>query len=220
MQLTLRWVPGHIGIDGNGDADVQAKRAAGNNPSPPNLLPRVFWTPLPHSASKLCQVHAAKQKTEASDIWKASKQHARMEKIDPSMSSATYHKLIAQLPRRHAALLIQLRTGHAPLQAHLHRIQRADSPKCPSCGHAPKTVQHYLTQCATYHRKRNKLAQEIGGRASCLLPSLLSVPAAIKPLFRFIHATCRFTHTLGDLTTTEPDHNGPQNGSARRRERQ
>ncbi|KAI0683171.1 hypothetical protein BC835DRAFT_1296807, partial [Cytidiella melzeri] len=71
--------------------------------------------------------------------------------------------------------LVQLQTGHSPLLAHLHKIQCTTSPTCPTCGSAPETVQHYLTHCLTYKKERNPLAQEIGGRASQLLPSLLSI---------------------------------------------
>ncbi|KAF8156730.1 hypothetical protein B0H34DRAFT_658337, partial [Crassisporium funariophilum] len=31
-------------------------------------------------------------------------------------------------------ILFQLRTGHAPLAKHLHRIGKVDTPRCPCCG--------------------------------------------------------------------------------------
>ena len=52
-----------------------------------------------------------------------SPQCACMQRIDKSMPSNKYLKLTEGLTRRQASWLIQLRTGHAPLQAHLHRIQ-------------------------------------------------------------------------------------------------
>lgn len=48
------------------------------------------------------------------------------------------------LERRRASTLrvIQLRTGHAPLNAHLHRIQRSDTPIYPKCAERNESVIH------------------------------------------------------------------------------
>ena len=45
-----------------------------------------------------------------------------MKKVDLSMPYKVFAKLAIILPRRHASLLIQLCSGHAPLNKHLHRI--------------------------------------------------------------------------------------------------
>ncbi|KAI0365283.1 hypothetical protein BV20DRAFT_909194, partial [Pilatotrama ljubarskyi] len=50
--------------------------------------------------------------------------------------------------------LTHLRTGHAPLNDHLHRIGRADSPLCPACMTARETVIHHLIQCPACRRQR------------------------------------------------------------------
>lgn len=43
--------------------------------------------------------------------------------------------------RKHANLSFQMRSGHVPLNLHLHRIQRANLPVCPHV--ATVTVKHY-----------------------------------------------------------------------------
>ena len=68
----------------------------------------------------------------------------------PNLPSLSYLKLTKSLPRKQTSLLTQLRTEHIPLQVHLHRIGKADSAQCPSCGHAKETVHHYLLDCPTY----------------------------------------------------------------------
>ncbi|KAF8487787.1 hypothetical protein JB92DRAFT_2758627, partial [Gautieria morchelliformis] len=54
-------------------------------------------------------------------------------KIDRTMPSAAFTRLTADMPRRQAAQLIQIRTGHIALNKHLFKIGKADSPMCTAC---------------------------------------------------------------------------------------
>jgi hypothetical protein len=45
------------------------------------------------------------------------------------------------------SILLQLRTGHAPLCKHLHKLERHVSPMCPYCKQEEETVQHFLVKC-------------------------------------------------------------------------
>jgi hypothetical protein len=107
------------------------------------------------------------------------------------------------LPRKQASLLIQLRTGHAPLNKHLFNIKSTDSPICPVCEDAHETVHHFLLSCPAYERHRRHLFYTLN-RGSRSLATLLSHPKATKHLFKFINKTGRFKSTLGDLEL--PDH--------------
>ena len=60
-----------------------------------------------------------------------------MAELDPSLPSKHYAELVSAIPRRHASLLIKLRTGHVPLQAFLARIGKAIWPTCATCREAP-----------------------------------------------------------------------------------
>ena len=70
-----------------------------------------------------------------------------MREIDGSLPSRKYETLIAPLSRRHANLLLQLRTGHIPLNTYLERIGKTLSRTCPACSDAPETVRHFLLDC-------------------------------------------------------------------------
>ncbi|KAJ3763915.1 hypothetical protein EV360DRAFT_11659, partial [Lentinula raphanica] len=91
-----------------------------------------------------------------------------------------------------------LRTGHAPLQAHLFRIKRVDIPTCPCCKQHPETVFHYLIQCSAHHAHRNQLRRKVG-RRNMNLTALLTEKDLLKYLFRYVDETKRFYHILGDL---------------------
>ncbi|KAG2737837.1 hypothetical protein P692DRAFT_20657274, partial [Suillus brevipes Sb2] len=58
---------------------------------------------------------------------------------------------------RHSSLLFQLRTGHAPLNKHLHCIAKAPSPICQQCRQREETVHHFIITCPQYTRQRHTL---------------------------------------------------------------
>ncbi|TFK54102.1 hypothetical protein OE88DRAFT_1616051, partial [Heliocybe sulcata] len=102
---------------------------------------------------------------------------------------------IEGLPRPQAAIVMQLRTGHAPLNAHLHRIQATAIPDCDHCPRIPEDVHHYLLICRKYERQRFALHRKIG-RAASELSTLLN--AEVKALLAYVHQTRRFRKTHGE----------------------
>ncbi|KAH9939718.1 uncharacterized protein BXZ73DRAFT_36246, partial [Epithele typhae] len=88
--------------------------------------------------------------------------------------------------------LIQLRSGHAPLNAHLFRIKRADSALCPACKFAPETVLHYLILCPRWDSLRARHLSPCG-RAARKVSALLSDSSLFPALFKFITATGRLS---------------------------
>lgn len=198
-RLTLRWIPGHRDLDGNERADLEAKRAARGDSHPPDSLPRLLTNgPLPASLSKVRQTLRASFQAAAHAEWAHSPRAAPLAHIDPSLPSKKFLQLIMPLPRRQASLLIQLRTGHAPLNYHLHRITKAESPACPECGHPRETVAHFILDCVAFGAARARMAYRIGPAAHSL-QALLTEPNALRHLFRYIHDTRRFAASYGDL---------------------
>jgi len=167
-------------------------------------LPACLRDRLPVSVSKVRQTILAGLKASARSVWQKSPRHKKLHQLDASMPSKKYGQLVAALPRRHASLLIQLRTGHAPLQQHLFRIDRADSNVCPACMFAKESVRHYILECPAYQRPRALLERELG-RTAHSLKYLLSTAGAVKPLFRYIHATGRFSATFGHMEIPDDD---------------
>jgi hypothetical protein len=99
---------------------------------------------------------------------------------------------------KHSRLLIQLCTGHMPLNKHLYNIKSANSPICPACEDAHETVHHFLLSCPIYERHHCDLFFNLR-RGSRSLATLLSNPKAIKHTFKVIGKTGRFKLTHGNL---------------------
>jgi hypothetical protein len=202
MRMTIRWVPGHEGVPGNEEADRTAKQAIEEGSSPEKELPAPLRKGLPRGRAAMQRAIQETLKARAEKVWQQSPRYGRMKGIDESMPSKKFAKLAAELPRKKASLLIQLRSGHVPLQAHLHRITRADSPTCQGCGARKETVHHFLMVCPKYMAQRQQMAAE-GGRGTLVMARLLSSSKLTRHLFDYIARTKRFEDTFGDIDVTQ-----------------
>ncbi|KAG2135239.1 hypothetical protein DEU56DRAFT_738039, partial [Suillus clintonianus] len=102
------------------------------------------------------------------------------------------------LPKRTSSLYVQLRTRHVPLNQHLHRINRSDTPHCPICPGINETIHHLLFDCPQYQHERHILVNALR-RDATSLAYLLTSEKAIPHLSRFINSTGRFKPTFGVL---------------------
>ncbi|OBZ69518.1 hypothetical protein A0H81_10498 [Grifola frondosa] len=199
-KVTIRWVPGHMDLEGNETADLEAKRAARGDSSPKEDLPDILRDGLPRSATKMRQVFLTDLQGKAKTTWNSSRRAQSFARLDKGLPSRKYEKLIGKMPRRQANILFQLRTEHVPLQKHLHRIRRAESPICPACHAAPETVHHFLLTCPAHAHHRWTHLDRALGRTGRSLSCLLNTSTAMKPLFSFINATGRLSETFGNAT--------------------
>ncbi|KAJ6470024.1 hypothetical protein C8R45DRAFT_801687, partial [Mycena sanguinolenta] len=92
--------------------------------------------------------------------------------------------------------LFQLRSHHAPLAGHLHRLKKSPSPMCPCCQQHVETVEHYLLFCPSHSGARRELRS--ANRHAAHLKHLLTDPALLPDLFNFIQRTGRFHSVFGD----------------------
>ena len=207
-KLIIRWTAGHVGIPGNEQADEQAKKAARGETSATHLLPLSLRstadTPatLPISKSAIKQTFQQSINAEARTVQSSSPRSIKFKEIDPSFLSNHFTKLADEYPRKHAALLVQLRTGHIPLNKHLHRISKSPTPLCPSCEEREESVHHFLLTCPTYARQRATLQAVLGTRAHNLR-DLLNGEESIKEVLKYIARTKRLSNTFGDVNPPE-----------------
>ena len=122
-----------------------------------------------------------------------------MSSIDPSLPSKSFMKLIGGLQKRQAGLYTQLRTGHAPLNKHLHHFKRSDTPNCLQCGDTtPETVHHFLFTCPRYDREKFIMERDVG-RKVYHTAYLLSNANAKTRLLRYINETKRLAQTFSEV---------------------
>ena len=199
LTVTFKWIPGHKGVKGNESADTQAKKSITEGSSNATTLLAQLKDPLPYSKSAIKCTYSGKLQRKAQQTWEKSLRFNRMKDMEPTAPSKAYIKLIANLPRQLVSTLTHLRTGHAPLAKHLHRIKKGDSPICPACLQRPETIQHLLLHCPAHWEARQALRNNTGGR-NIDIKKLLITPNTLKHVFKFIMDTRRFHY----LKTTTP----------------
>ena len=124
--------------------------------------------------------------------------------IGSSLPSNDFLHIIDQLRHNQASVLIQLRTGHIPLNVILHRIKRSDTPDCPYCKNGIReTIHHLLLTCPAYTGARQLLQARLRSEVSSI-PFLLGTRKEIPHLLRYISNTKRLTATFGEV---RPDDN-------------
>ena len=114
---------------------------------------------------------------------------------DPSLPSKSFMKLIGGLQKRQAGLYTQLRTGHAPLNRHLHRyrFKRSDTPNRLQCGDStPDIIHHFLFMCPRYNRERFIMERDVGRKVTYLLTSA----NAKTHLLSYIKPNACFRHSV------------------------
>jgi hypothetical protein len=159
IELTIVWVPGHEGVEGNEASDVAAKEAA-EGTSTDTFLPIPSLDDLPTSAAAVKAMFKKSIPSLWYEEWKRCKQFSRISKFDPRPPSSFTQKYYNGRSRADASLITQFRANHVTLPFYLHRLKAIDSPLCLRCG-VPDTVIHYLMMCPRHSDARTTLREAI-----------------------------------------------------------
>jgi len=201
LVIELRWMPGHEGLPENECADAEAKKVAQGDSSPRQHLPELCRRDIPASRSAARQDHMKKLKAKAKTLFDMSPRCHKICQINPSTPSSRFKKTTLSLMRHQAALLVQLRMGHVPLQKYLYKIGKVNSARCPMCKDRDETMHHFLIACPAYTVQQNCMIVGLQ-RAVRSVGTLLANPKAFPHLFKYVHDTCHFHSILGDLQST------------------
>ena len=148
IPVTLTWIPGHSGYQGNETADKIAKIAASKPPYGPEPI-----LPVSNSILKLKVKRWKKKNLE--NYWSNQTTQANTENFLNNINTK-FTKQWLQLQRNKAKTITNLLMAQNHLNKHMHRIGKSHTPLCPSCGEQEETALHLIANCPAYtnHRRR------------------------------------------------------------------
>lgn len=148
------WVPAHVGVDGNEEADILAKQAM---------------------KSVIVNIAVPLSKNEAKSIIRDKVIGMWQEQWDDGDTGRHLYN-IQQLvggsrswngSRRVGAVMTRLRIGHSGLNKSLFKIGKHPTGACEFCGE-PETTHHVLLECDRYDEERRRLTSVLSKEAKPL----------------------------------------------------
>lgn len=147
-QITLVWVPGHSGVEGNEKADEMARIGSASHPCGPE--PQI---PIPQS---LC-VRALKDLVKAKHVerWKAYEGGMHTKCFLPTPSGKWSKELIS-MDRNRIRRVVGAITGHCGLNRHLRKMRLSNTSEC-TCGLEDETGIHVICNCPKFIQLRRRI---------------------------------------------------------------
>ena len=173
-QITVVWVPSHIGITGNERADQLANMGSKRQHIDIDVGVELqeMYGRVDTYINKLWQEH-----------WNNQTTGRHLYNVQPDVVS---RERILFDTRSVEVLAHRLRLGKCRLNYYLHKIALHDTGTCDSCGQA-ETIEHYLINCS-----QNEIAPAVKNicdqrKISYTLPTILSQVAVLEELRRLTH---------------------------------
>lgn len=136
-EIIFCWVPSHVGIPGNEEADQAARSAVTHFLDTREIPPKDYCKKVKRSIMQKWQHEWDREVN--------NKLHA-VKHILKEWESARHRE------RFYEVVLCRLRIGHTRL-THGHLLRGEDSPKCEHC-HSHLTIHHILLECNAYDPER------------------------------------------------------------------
>src|SRR5438034_2108725 len=139
-EVNIGWIPGHQGVEGNERADQAVKKAAARSTATSNEK-----VSLAHVRRAQTEVREAHRQDWLSNALrnKASERRRRYR----AQNGWRQDSALAAASRRLVCCYVQLKSGHAAIEAHLTRIKARNSSACTHCGAMNESVCHVLLEC-------------------------------------------------------------------------
>ena len=169
VSINFCWVPAHVGVFGNEEADKLAKQAS------LELLPMNCPIPFRDFYPYI--------KISIMNIWQDRWNNIGPNKMKEIASTITPWKY-ANLPRRWERILCRLRIGHTRL-THSFLMDGGVQPYCEDCL-VPLTVRHLLVECPSLGNLRHRFLSWGSERGHFILAAILGENCNTEQLYIFV----------------------------------
>ena len=145
--VKVMWIEAHVGHWGNEKADILAKDGTLGGSLVKGYLPQSYIK------------HAINTNTKrVSEVNWSDTTHQHTKRT-LSKNAKTIKQDLGKLvnSRNNYRAAVQLITGHAALNYHLHKMTLVDTKICPHCEYADETVGHFLGQCPAFAQLRGEI---------------------------------------------------------------
>ena len=148
--VSVIWIPGHEGHEGNEKADQLAKEGTTSEQLCEGFVPQS------HIKNKINE----EVRIQTASRWNLDPHKHTTLALGPANSSQhqrahrDLHRILSDRDKYRTAT--QLITGHIALNSHLNKMTLVDSNVCPSCESEAETVEHFVGQCPAYASLRNQ----------------------------------------------------------------
>ena len=188
--ISVAWVPGHSGVEGNERADKAAKEAASGR-----KVRTAKWTSLTHIKRKITE-----EKKLQISIWheqKTKEREASRRGFYIPCLKPQIHPLLGKTRKSYASRFYQLKTGHGAIGTFLERIGVVESAECWWCGNGEQSVLHLYSHCRKWRKERRVLKRNLGKLGiqwqrrpeRKWLAELLANERAVGPLLAYLKDT-------------------------------
>ena len=194
-RVTIQWVPGHIGVEGNERADLEANRAA----SEVTLGPEPF---LPITTSIIKADIKKRIELDHRLEWE-SREDCRQSKEAIGWPKGKLAQKLLRLSRSDLRSVIEILTGHNSLNRHRHVTGQLGDPTCPKCLMEPETAQHHIGECLYFRTEREQTLGKHTIRINEITENL-----NIKSLLRYLQSTGRLEEWKEETQQDSEHHTG------------
>ena len=177
--VTVIWVPGHTGIQGNEEADLLANTGSAHE----------FCGPEPALpiAKSVVKKSIRDWVTESKELYWRNIKYAKHTKAFIIEINLNFDIPLLSFERSLISNFLAVVTGHGSFKVHLQKLKLAEETDCPKCGQDSDTAFHFLTTCQYYNTARK---QTFG--SSALKGASKPTRISTSELIRFIRLSERF----------------------------